>query len=134
MGDVAQWLDEVSLLVGSSDTTEQRRKEIADRYTRLKQTVRRHLDSFQIVAGLRWREQNQLAAMAVGAVLLLLAQLIALGHGGGVDTPWFAVINDKVSTQPWLLLKMPVVALCGGMLAPVAKDLVEALKKVKSGV
>lgn len=134
MGDVARWLDEVSVLVSSRDTDDQRRKEIADRYTRLKQTVRRHLDSFQIVAALEWRERNQLAAMAVGAVLLLLAQFIALGHGGSVDTSALDVIKGKVSSQPWLWVKIPVVALCGGMLAPVAKDLVDALKKVKANV
>lgn len=131
--DVTNWVAEVGTLVSSTTVTDQQRKEIADRYTRLKQTVRRHLDSFQIVTALRWREWNQLAAVVVGAVLLLLAQLVALGHTG--DKPWqWDVLAEQLGQHPFLWFKIPILSVFGGMLAPVAKDLVDALRKVKTSV
>lgn len=124
--DVANWVAEVGHLVASTHASDEERKAIADRYTRLKQIVRRHLDSFQIVTALRWREWNQLAAIVVGGVLLLAAQLVALTQapdGLGV-----------LVSAPWIVIKIVIVAVFGGMLAPVAKDLVDALRKVKTGV
>lgn len=131
--DVRNWVSEVGQLALRTDIGEQQRKEVADRYTRLKQTVRRHLDSFQIVTAMRWREWNQLAAVLVGAVLLLAAQLLALGHADTGHNGW-EQLAEQFGTHPWLWIKVPVVALFGGMLAPVAKDLVDALRKVKSSV
>lgn len=132
--DVERWVQEVAQLVASADTSEQQRKEIADRYTRLKQAIRRHLDSFQIVTALRWREWNQFAAMVVGGVLLLLAQLVALAHTpGGNGTPWMELGRQLMAT-PWVGIKLLLISLFGGMLAPVAKDLVDALRKVKASV
>jgi hypothetical protein len=125
--DVANWVEEVGTLVASTTTSEQTRKDIADRYTRLKQIVRRHLDSFQIVTALRWREWNQFAAILVGAGLLLAAQLIELAHES-------AGIGGALAANPFLALKIALVSVFGGMLAPVAKDLVDALRKVKAGV
>lgn len=124
--DVENWVAEVNRLVASTRASDEERKAIADRYTRLKQIVRRHLDSFQIVTALRWREWNQLAAILVGGVLLLAAQVVALAQapaGLGV-----------LASAPWVAVKIVVVAVFGGMLAPVAKDLVDALRKVKAGV
>lgn len=132
--DVDNWVHEVGQLVTSTDTTEQQRKDIADRYTRLKQAIRRHLDSFQIVTALRWREWNQLVAFVVGGLLLLLAQLVTLANAadGGWNT--WAQFGDQFVAAPLLVVKLVVVSLFGGMLAPVAKDLVEALRKVKASV
>ncbi len=137
--DVRNWVIEVNQLVASMDTTDLKRKEIADRFTRLKQTVRRHLDSFQIVTALRWREWNQLAAIVIGAALLLAAQILALAHapdGGSVsgNTGAWAVFGVLWDGGLLLWLKFALVSLFGGMLAPVAKDLVDALRKVKTGV
>ncbi len=132
--DVANWVAEVGTLVASTNVTDQQRKEIADRYTRLKQTVRRHLDSFQIVTALRWREWNQLTAVIVGAVLLLLAQFVELGHDGGQSWDWDVMANHFDKDHWFLWLKIPIVSIFGGMLAPVAKDLVDALRKVKTSV
>ncbi len=132
--DVDHWIQEVEQLVASADTGEQQRKEIADRYTRLKQAIRRQLDSFQIVTALRWREWNQLAAMVVGGVLLLLAQLVALAHApDGHWTSWTDFGGQLIAT-PWVGIKLLLISLFGGMLAPVAKDLVDALRKVKASV
>lgn len=132
--DVAQWLNEVQQLASQNNASEQLRKDIADRYTRLKQLVRRHLDSFQIVTAMRWREWNQLAAVLVGGVLLFAAQLLALAHlDDGGWKPW-SVFIAHFTAQPLLALKIALIAVFGGMLAPVAKDLVDALRKVKTGV
>lgn len=124
--DIANWVAEVDHLVASTHASDEERKAIADRYTRLKQIVRRHLDSFQIVTALRWREWNQLAAIVIGGALLLAAQVVAL-------TQEPAGLGVLVSA-PWVAVKIAVVAVFGGMLAPVAKDLVDALRKVKAGV
>jgi hypothetical protein len=114
--DVTNWVGDVDMPMTSLAIDDPQRKQIADRYTRLKQLVRRHLDSFQIVTAMRWREWNQLAAFVVGAIFLLAAQWMALKEDPSVET-WFRIIP---------------VSLLGGMLAPVAKDLVDALSKVKA--
>lgn len=82
-------------------------------YGRIRLLVRRQLDAFQTVTAYRWREWNQWWAWLVGALLMLAAQLLR--------TP---------AADP---LAMVLVSLAGGILAPVAKDLVDALGKVKSG-
>lgn len=119
--DVRDWLTDVKLNLASLAVDDpenaEKRKAIADRYTRLKQLVRRHLDSFQVVTAMRWREWNQLAAFVVGAILLAAAQF---GANYGADAQPSAV-------------QIVLVSLLGGMLAPVAKDLVDALSKVKAG-
>jgi hypothetical protein len=118
--DVDRWLSDVQQPMTIVGADEARRKEISDRFTRLKQLVRRHLDSFQIVTAMRWREWNQLAALIVGATLLATAQVtVVLQAGGSPLASW---------------LKIGAVSLLGGMLAPVAKDLVDALRKVKASV
>lgn len=118
--DAQRWQDDVTVAMTTLASDNPRRKDIADRYIRLKQLVRRHLDSFQIVTAARWREWNQLAAVVVGAVLLFVAQYMNVQQ------------NGVASAVDWLKI-MPV-SLLGGMLAPVAKDLVDALRKVKSNV
>jgi hypothetical protein len=92
------------------------------------------LDSFQIVTTLRWREWNQLAAIVVGCVLLSAAQILALAHEPNGDWKTWSEFSALFHAAPLLWLKIPAVSLFGGMLAPVAKDLVDALRKVKAGV
>jgi hypothetical protein len=116
--DVEKWVDDVDRPMTSALVEDEARKKIADRYTRLKQQIRRHLDSFQVVTAMRWREWNQLASAVVGAGLLFVAQIMALDWTLG-SWPWIQIIP---------------VSLLGGMLAPVAKDLVDALRKVKASV
>lgn len=90
------------------------RGQLAEIHSRLRLLMKRQLDSFQTVTGFRWREVNQLWAMVVGAVLLFLAQL---------TTP----------SQSRNYFTMVLVSVLGGILAPVAKDLVDALSKAKKG-
>ncbi len=96
------------------------RQETAQVYARIRLLMRRQLDSFQTVTAFRWKEWNQFWAWLVGFVLLMLAQLIQANQAGTTLTP-----------SGWLV--MIVVSLAGGILAPVAKDLVDALGKVKTG-
>lgn len=88
-------------------------KRQADTYTRLRQFIRRRLDAFQLTTGYQWQTANQIASVVLGAVLL----------GGSL----LYLDGAKVG---WLLIP---VSLAGGFLAPVAKDLVLALKRVRSG-
>ena len=131
VGDVEEWLSDVKTPMSVVEN-EELRKKVADRYARLKQIVRRHLDSFQIVTALRWREWNQFSAVVVGAILLLAAQVLALGQNdNGTLKAW-----SEFATQlsPFVLVKLVLSSLLGGMLAPVAKDLVDALGNVKTRV
>lgn len=94
------------------------REALADIHSRMRLLVRRRLDSFQTITAYRWAEWNQFWGWALGAVLLLAAQWLASASGMQVppDLPW-----------------MVVTSLAGGILAPVMKDLVDALGKVKKG-
>lgn len=87
-------------------------KRQADTYTRLRQFIRRRLDAFQLTTGYQWQTVNQIASVVLGALLL----------GGSL------LYLDR--TVGWLLVPL---SLAGGFLAPVAKDLVLALKRVRSG-
>jgi len=107
-GDIDGWK---KLLAGAADAPS--REQGAAAYTRVRLLVRRQLDSFQTVTAYRWREWNQWWAWLVGAVLMMAAQLMQ-SPGGNLAT-------------------MVLLSLAGGVLAPVAKDLVDALGKVKSG-
>lgn len=92
-------------------------KKQADTYARLRQLIRRRLDSLQLTATYRWRSLNQFYAVGVGAVLLFASQVYL-----GVD---------MTKAGNWILVLL--VSLSGGMVAPVAKDLVMALKRVRGG-
>lgn len=90
----------------------------ADLYTRLQQSVRRKLDAFQLFCGMRWANRNQLWANVVGVVVLANALWwITLRESGGT------------SMNVWEIL---VASLAGGVLAPLAKDMVVALQRVRS--
>lgn len=96
------------------------REALAQIHSRIRLLVRRRLDSFQTVTAYRWAEWNQFCGWALGAVLLLAAQLMAALN-------WPA--NQQAPGLPTMLL----ISLAGGILAPVAKDLVDALSNVKRG-
>ena len=122
--DVSRWYSEgTSALVSIADlnpTAAQRLavKEHAERYARLRQIVKRKLDGFQLYTGDRWGSWNQTAANAVGIGVMFIV-LIWLQRNSAVASISF----------PTLV----VFSLLGGILSPVAKDLVTALKRVKDG-
>lgn len=95
------------------------REKLATVYSRVRLLMRRQLDSFQTVTTHRWAEWNQLWAWVVGAALLLGVQLTQ------------ASFQVDATISLGAIVKMAVVSLAGGILAPIAKDLVDALHKVK---
>ena len=122
--DAARWYaDGSSALVSIADanpTPEQRQaiKEHAERFARLRQIVKRKLDGSQLYTGDRWGSWNQTVANAVGIVVMFTVLL------------WLQRSSALASISfPALIL----FSLLGGILSPVAKDLVSALKRVKDG-
>jgi hypothetical protein len=95
-------------------------KEQSDTYSRLRQLIRRRLDAFQLTTDYRWQTGNQVVSVLLGAVLLF-GSLVYLNHNHLPQTPieWAGIV---------------VLSIMGGIMAPVAKDLVMALKKVRTNV
>lgn len=91
----------------------------ADLYARLQQSVRRKLDAFQLYCGMRWANHNQLWANVVGVVVL-------------ANALWWITVRgaDGTALNVWEIL---VASLAGGVLAPLAKDMVVALQRVRGG-
>jgi hypothetical protein len=89
-------------------------KDQADAFARLRQIFKRKLDSFQLYTEQRWASYNQLAANIVGAIIMAMA-LTSLPELG-------------LSVGMFFLLSA-----FGGVLSPVAKDLVAALRRVRDG-
>lgn len=122
--DVGRWYaDGSSALVSIADlnpTPEQRQtvKEHAERFARLRQIVKRKLDGFQLYTGDRWASWNQTAANALGIVTMFIVLTWVQRNSIGASISFPTLI---------------VFSLLGGILSPVAKDLVSALKRVKDG-
>jgi hypothetical protein len=104
--------------VDPDDNVRQLIKDQSDRFARLRQIVKRRLDGFQIYSSDRWAAWNQTSANIVGiAVLFAVLLRIKTNNPGG--SPGYFTIG--------------ILSLFGGILSPVAKDLVTALKRVKDG-
>lgn len=124
LGDVAAWYD----LAGrppALDAKDQIDREAAKRrvdiHARLKQTIKRKLDAFQLFQSERWTRGNQLAANVVGAVVLFAALCWS---------PWNKEAGFPSGAQ-WLTYM--AISIFGGMLAPIAKDMVDLLRRVRQG-
>ena len=119
--DIKTWHDDGpdSMIAIVEPTPEDRRaiKEHADRFARLRQVVKRKLDGFQVYTGDRWSSWNQTVANIVGIVALFLILV------------W--VKNTSPNSPGYLTIAL--LSLLGGILSPLAKDLVSALKRVKDG-
>ncbi len=89
-------------------------------YARLTAIAKAKLDGFQLYTGFRWANGNQLMAIVVGAIVL----------GGALV--WSQVVSNKNFTLETIVL-FSVLSLLGGALSPIAKDLVVALKRVRTG-
>jgi hypothetical protein len=90
-------------------------KDQAEAFARLRQIFKRKLDSFQLYTEQRWASYNQFAANIVGAIVMaaaLYSLRADLGLGGA---------------------GIVLLSLFGGVLSPVAKDLVAALRRVRDG-
>lgn len=122
--DVRLWFKEGApdmASIAEKDPDDRKRKRIkehADRFSRLRQIVKRRLDGFQLYTGDRWASWNQFSANLLGFALMFGILVWMRMNATGVVLAWLAI---------------PVVSLFGGILSPIAKDLVSALKRVKSG-
>ena len=120
--DIARWYedgpDSMIAIVDPSPNDRRAIKENADRFARLRQIVKRKLDGFQIYATDRWASWNQTVANLVGIVALFLILM------------W---IKSKSPDAAPTYATIVVLSLFGGILSPLAKDLVSALKRVKDG-
>jgi hypothetical protein len=90
-------------------------KDQAEAFARLRQIFKRKLDSFQLYTEQRWASYNQFSANVVGAIVMAIVLYslrvdLKLGLGG-----------------------IMLLSLFGGVLSPVAKDLVAALRRVRDG-
>lgn len=91
-------------------------KDLTDTVARLRQTMKRKLDGFQFFTASRWANYNQFGAITVGFVLMLA---ILMASPESAATPG--------------VLEVVVLSIFGGILSPIAKDIVTSLKRVKSG-
>jgi hypothetical protein len=89
-------------------------------YARLTAIAKAKLDGFQLYTGFRWANGNQLMAIVVGAVVL----------GGALL--WSSAFSSNALTAGQIVFYC-ILSLLGGALSPIAKDLVVALKRVRTG-
>lgn len=113
--DIDAWLREADRLPSGDVLDRGEAKRRADLYARLHQVVKRRLDALQLYSGYRWATWNQFAANAVGSLVLFLVLLS---------------LAPLSSLSLWLIV---LLSLFGGMLAPIAKDIIVALQRVRSG-
>lgn len=122
--DVDLWFDnaesgftEVASVQQPGVVERQQVKDLTDATARLRQVMKRKLDGFQLFTGSRWASWNQASAIVVGYGLMFLLLF------------WSAGERNKALD----VSEMLVLSTLGGVLSPIAKDLVASLKRVKSG-
>lgn len=120
--DISKWQEESTWVPEEDSKSRQALKERIDVFSRLSKLVKRRLDSLQITMKYQWGRQNQAWSIALGCALLF-ASLAYIE----ISASTWALIN------PLTWLRILVASLVGGIVAPVAKDLVVALKKVRQG-
>lgn len=120
--DISSWQQESTRVPEEDSGNRQAMKERVDAFSRLSKLVKRRLDSLQITMKYQWARRNQAWSIALGGTLLF----VSLAYIEISASAW-ALIN------PLTWLRIFVASLVGGILAPVAKDLVVALKKVRQG-
>lgn len=122
--DVENWFvngERVMAATAVADATPAMRddaKRLGDQFTRLRQIMKRRLDAFQLYTADSWASWNQLWANVVGAVTMFLV------------LTWMRSTDDP-NTPGWGATL--ILSLLGGVLSPLAKDLLNLLKRVKSG-
>jgi hypothetical protein len=101
-------------------------KDQAERFARLRHIIKRKLDGFQLYTGDRWATWNQFAANIAG-VVVMFGVLVWLNWSRQQVPLSAAALADSIT------LGIILLSLLGGILSPLAKDLVTALKRVKDG-
>jgi len=116
-GDAATWMQLSQN--PSVNTDPAMAKTRSDLYTRLHQLAKRKLDRLQLQLTYRWANLNQLYANGIGSVILLITLL------------WISR-NEPMHTGDVLLILLA--STIGGILSPIAKDMISWLQKVKTSV
>lgn len=124
--DVGDWYlqaDTLPRVMDAESVDRDEAKRRADLYARLHQVAKRKLDAFQLFEGDKWVNWNQLSANIVGMLVLFVTLLwVQLTGPSGAQGLSLGGIAGIV-----------IASLLGGMLAPIAKDVVVALRKVRQG-
>ncbi len=116
--DVAGWQQDARRLA-EPPSTKQDAKERADRLARLRQMIKRRIDGFALYTNARWATLNQVAANGAGIVTMAIV---------------LSVHNANAAPSARLPGALVVaLSVLGGVLSPVAKDVVSTLRRVKSG-
>ena len=129
--DVQTWYRHgPSALLNAAKLPEDKQKEEVKRQSelisRLRQTVKGKLDGFQLYTSDSWANWNQLAANVTGILVMALSLAFSRWSAIGGEFSWTAVQRSFTAS-------MIPISLIGGILSPVAKDLVTALQKVRNG-
>ena len=98
-----------------TEMTSQEKLALADARNRVSQQVQRSLDAMQILIKAHWTWFNQLFAVILSATLIFVA----------------LYISDKRTAEVKPLALYLLLGIVGGFLAPVAKDLVGSLQKLR---
>jgi len=118
--DVREWATSADLPPSASTVDRAESKRRADLFARLQQVAKRKLDAFQLYTGYRWTNRNLRDANLVG-VLVMFGVLL-----------WIRGTQKEGAMLSYEA--MALMSLFGGMLSPIAKDIVVALRKVRQGV
>lgn len=111
--DRSRWRSEgAQAAAGAARPTPEDIRERAERYARLRQAAKRKLDAFQMFTSMRWVNKQQLWANVLGTFILSAAFVVA-------------------GIKPDDLAFAAAFSVLGGMLAPVAKDIVVALQQAR---
>jgi hypothetical protein len=116
--DVTGWQHD-ALALAEPTATKRDAKERADRVARLRQMTKRRVDGFALYTNDRWVTVNQVAANAAGIVTMALVLTVHNANAAPTARLPFALVVG--------------LSVLGGVLSPVAKDVVSTLRRVKSG-
>jgi hypothetical protein len=126
--DITAWLTGPAKLAKAAQSTDDKVREKVKRLSelsaRLRQVVKGKLDGFQLYTSDSWANRNQLQANIVGIVLMFLTLTY---------NSWSPTGDSYTTFLTYVTPQIVGFSLVGGILSPVAKDLVTALQKVKDG-
>ena len=113
--DAATWIMIAQTPPGSADPAVAKTR--SELYTRLHQLAKRKLDRLQLQLTYRWTNLNQLYANALGGATLFITLV------------WINRSNTMHPDDYWIIF---IVSIIGGILSPIAKDMISWLQKVKT--
>ena len=113
--------DDMELLLTEDPVArDEKRFEIADARHRVGELSRRSLDGVMLAIGARWRWCLRAASIAVSTLIILVVLVVA-------------VHSEELPADRKTLGLGVLLAVGGGFLAPIARDLVAALKRLRTG-